>query len=1182
MDKFKYTIDHIFDLAKFIWLHRKGNKSIFVIRCWYFIAIALIGVYAFAFYADSNGNWHLSISTAVLGWSEIIFLLIVSLFTAYVLYLFNRDTYAEYRKKAIAKIAQEQFLHSISPITQFSEFERLYSKHGVKEFVDNDDYRKIRSIISDSSKGNVRLLGLSGTGKTFIIQSAFIEGGNTAKVFYCDNVRTGDIITGAANLSRQVDNATLILDNCPRDVYESVLQKVGDSIRLVSAYYDPTERANGCNLLYLDNGNLDIVVQTIVEQNLSREITQEQKNYLIHHSGNIPFMALLLVQAFNKLQGITDSFDRDLKEHLLDIQGEYPNEQRHVMRTISLCQPLEYAGGNAEQFRFLRDSENFTPIATNLNRNILFKKVINRLKERNLIESDSVYINMRPQPLAIWLVSEWIKEQGAGLMDSILELASQPKQLYAPLLDSWARRLEFMQDNQDAINLYSELLKVNGGPFANEDVVCSDFGSRLILAMSTVNPVAVAECYFAVLFRQSIEWLHDNLIGDARRNVVRTLEKICFCKDSFHLSTMVCARLALAENENWSNNSTGLFNQLFHVFLAGTESNLEDRIAVLKDLYEQGQEFHTLLLSAIKGAFTIEHLSRIGGAEKFGFKKLDDYCPNGIEITNYWNELYTLLCGWIDMEPHCLTDVAEIIQLNTRHFIRGGKPELLFKFIDTLAPKLNYEWNEMHKSLVETNNYDHPSHVVMDKISYWIEKLTPKDIVGRMKIAVHEIYIKERRGEDIMKKEEEISIPFAAEFLEKKAYLTKEMDTLINDDEGYLSWAFTMHLAHNLPIDEIEPMGEYIKKIVFKNIKTFYSSFIVALYRQIPNKQRTKHFIIDLYNAQYYALALPLLAVTDDEERQNLTFVLKQVKNGIISSDEVRKYFSAIRLHKSSEILTVLNILHDNGSDLQLEFDFIAEYWFMDDLYHNEDLLNKYKSILIRYPIVDNTHYNYEYTRQVDNVLKKTNDRGFAKEINRKLINALSCHITHNGLEDLYDVLLTKYRGDIWPEFIEALTDIDNRSKFFFQIRYKIGAGFDFGEKALFQGHEEEMKEVCKNYPKYGPWVCAAMCPVFDQASKETGEIESFHPFAIWLLENYGRDQNILDEFHANLCTFHWAGSTLPLYEDRRRCFENLLHNPKLPTSVKEWIKKCLVANKSDYDREAQNEAYTKMAYNNH
>ena len=936
MDKYRYTIDNFFETAKFIWLHRKGDKSIYVIWSWRFIAIALIGVYAFAFSMDSNGNWTFKISTAELGLYEIIFFIIATGFAVYALWLFNKEPYKKYREETLEYIKHEQFLQSISPITEFSEFERLYSKHGVKEFVDNEDYIRYRNIISDASKGNVRLLGLSGIGKTFLIQSAFIESGDTTKVFYCDNVRNSNIVTAAANLSRQVPNATLILDNCPKDVYESIYQKIGDSIRLISAYYDPNDSALSSNLLCLDICNLGTVVESIIDQNLTRKITQEQRNYLIYHSGNIPFMALLLVQAFNKLQSITDNFDRDLKEHLLDIKGENPAEQRHAMRTLSLCQPLEYADGNAEQFIFLRDSDNFTPIAVNVNRKILFKTVINRLKERNLIESDSIFINLRPQPLAIWLVSEWIKEQGVGLMDSIMELASKPKAFYSPLLASWARRLEFMQDNQDAINLYNELLNINGGPFANEDVVCSDFGSRLILAMSTVNPVAVTECLHAVLFGRSIEWLHDNLIGDARRNIVRALEKLCFCKDSFHIAALVFARLALAENEKWSNNSTGQFKQLFHVFVAGTESNLDERISVLKDLFNCSKEFHNLLFEAINGAFYIEHLSRMGGAERFGFKELVDYQPNGLEVNKYWDELYGLLCSWIEKEPEYLSNVAELVQHNTRWFIRGHRPDLLFKFLETLAPKLNYDWNGMHKSLIETNNYEKSTPEIKQKITHWIEELKPKDIVSRMKMAVHDMYIKNIKADDQIQQEEEIAIPYAIEFIEKKAYLTKEMDTLIFNNKDYLSWAFTMHLAQNLPADEIVPMGEYIKKVVFSHDKALNSSFLVTLYRQIPDKLKTRPLIRELYENQYYSLALPLMAVTDDDKQTNLIFALNQVQKGVISFDEVRKYLSVIRLNTSEEILSILKTLQENGADIQLEFDFLAQYWYHDEIFQSK------------------------------------------------------------------------------------------------------------------------------------------------------------------------------------------------------------------------------------------------------
>lgn len=1105
---------------------------------------------------------------------------IIGLITFVLLYALVLNFFA-IKVKANKELIYRQILMSIKPIVPFSDFEHFYQKHEVKQFVDDPIYQKVRSIIGDKTKGHTRLLALSGTGKTFLILSAFLESGDTDNVFYCDEVQHPDMLTAALNIKKEFKEATLILDNCPSDICETVIKRIGDSVRIVSAYYDPFDKTRFASSLSFDDCDMLNVVTHIIDENASKTLTYDQKGKLIHHSGKIPYMALLLVKAFNNSDDIFDSVDSSLLDHLLDIQGQHPNEQRIAMRTLALFQPLDFNNAQSDIAKYLINSNNFTPIEINLNRDLLFKNVVQNMYTRNLIDQDSIFINVRPQPLAIWLVGEWLKDRGNSIKDTIIELTQQENHIKKAILESWARRLEYMQGNEDAVNIYAELVSVNGGPFANEDVVCSDFGSRLILAMSTVNPVAVAECLFAVIFGQSIEWLHNNLIGDARRNVVRTLEKLCFCRDSFHLAALVFARLALAENEAWSNNSVGQFKQLFHIFLAGTESDLDARIAVIKDLYLRGKEYHSLLLSAIKGAFVIDHLTRMGGAERFGFKELEDYSPNGIEISKYWEDLYELLCSWIEVEPENLLDVAEIVQLNTGRFIRGGKPDLLFKFIQTLAPKLNYDWNEMHKSLVETNNYDHPSPVISDKISYWIEMLKPKDIVGRMKIAVHETYIKERTGSEIVKKEEEISIPFADEFIKKKAYLTKEMDTLINNDESYLSWAFTMHLAQNLPIDEIEQMGEYIKKVIFKCDKLFYSPFLVALYRQIPNKQRTKRFIIELYNAQYYTLALPLMAVTDNEERVNLAFALKQVKDGVISFDDVRKYFSAIRLQTSKEILYALNILHNNGADIQLEFDFISSYWYRNDMYEDEELLNSYKSILLRYPLVENNHYNYDYTRQVDGVLKKSDDSNFAKKINRKLIGVLSYHPTHNGLEDLYSILLTKYRKDIWQEFIEALTDIDNRSGFFIHLRYEIGSGLDFGEKALFKGHEEEMKVVCKKFPKYGPWICAAMCPVFDQANQETGEVESFHPFAIWLIENYGNDPKILDEFHANLGTFHWAGSTLPLYEKRKRCFENLLNNPKLSSNVKEWIRKCLTANNNDYDREVQNEAYRRLAYNN-
>ena len=137
----------------------------------------------------------------------------------------------------------------------------------------------------------------------------------------------------------------------------------------------------------------------------------------------------------------------------------------------------------------------------------------------------------------------------------------------------------------------------------------------------------------------------------------------------------------------------------------------------------------------------------------------------------------------------------------------------------------------------------------------------------------------------------------------------------------------------------------------------------------------------------------------------------------------------------------------------QLQFDFLSQYWYLDELYSNICLLNIYKDVLLNYPLDKANNYNYEYTRQVIGVLEKNDEIEFAKQMNRKLIELLSFNSSFSKVEEIYPVLLTKYREVVWMDFIQALVDFDNRPGFFLHVRYEIGSGFDFGEKSLFGGH---------------------------------------------------------------------------------------------------------------------------------
>lgn len=1075
-------------------------------------------------------------------------------------------------------LVQDSFKASIRPILSLSDYSsKIYQNHGVAKPEDNDELRKKRKLIADRESGHIRVLALSGTGKTYQILQAFTETDMLDDVYYCDNVNSPAFESAIKELKQRCPNCTLILDNCRSKICDDVIRDYGMSMRIVSAHYDPLDRSDVANTISFEDDCLSSVINDIIESNSTGRMPEEQKSFIREHSGNIPLMALLLTKAYNDNGSFTDIHDRKLLDHLLELDTEYADIQRIAMRTIALFQPFDFDDGNSDFARYVINNNNFTSYIETIDRYEVFKRVVRKLHERTLIEKDSVLINMRPQPLACWLVGEWLKDRGSAIVDTLVDLTSQPKEFSHHILESWARRLEFMQGNKDAEDLYAELVKINGGPFANEDVVCSDFGSRLILAMTTVNPVAVSNCLYSILYPKTIDWLKENLIGDARRNLVVALEKLCFCKDTFEQSAHTLARLAVAENEDWANNSKGQILQLFHIALAGTECDLDARFRVLKSLYEDAPEYKPLLLLAIKGAYAHQNLHRMGGPEKFGFIELKDYTPTWAEIDSYWANIWSLMVDWMEKYPDDIRVLSDIVASNARRLVRAGRAKTLFEYIEHISQIVSNNWNSMHKALVEVKNFDPMNPQDGEEVLKWIEILTPKDIISRMKDAVHDQYSKVNIDERAIDKEESIVIPFVEEYIATKSYMTDSM-LKVMDDKDYISWAFVKHLALQLPLEDIPSFWNYILSHVNTKDKTYHSSFLVRLVQALSNHSVADSLIHELYACGYVRLSISLMGVTDDPNHRWLAFCFDEVHARRLEMSMINGYLNSIRINDATQILALGQFMKEKQADNQLLFDHYATYWYLPELYTNEDCLVAYKTAVLNYPLDVQVGYNHEYNLIVKTLLEKQKDNDFASALNLKLIDFLSNNHSHYNVEELYKTLLTHYYDVVWPDYAKAVTDIDNHAAFFLNTRYTIGSGFDFEENLLYPGHEEEMKQLCKDYD-YGAWVCAGTCPVFADANPEDGKVYSFHSFAIWLMETYGGKEHVIEEFSANMGTFHWTGSTIPLYEDQRRCLNDILVRVTIPEPVKDWARKRLKVVEEDLERERQNDAYMRMAY---
>ena len=69
----------------------------------------------------------------------------------------------------------------------------------------------------------------------------------------------------------------------------------------------------------------------------------------------------------------------------------------------------------------------------------------------------------------------------------------------------------------------------------------------------------------------------------------------------------------------------------------------------------------------------------------------------------------------------------------------------------------------------------------------------------------------------------------------------------------------------------------------------------------------------------------------------------------------------------------------------------------------------------------------------------------------------------------------------------------------------------------------------------------------------------------------------VLSSLHANMHSFSWAGSPIPLFEDNIECLKPLLSHKR--PSVRVWAQRCIDEYRSEIKREISQEEFMRMHY---
>ena len=178
---------------------------------------------------------------------------------------------------------------------------------------------------------------------------------------------------------------------------------------------------------------------------------------------------------------------------------------------------------------------------------------------------------------------------------------------------------------------------------------------------------------------------------EGRREVVWALEKIAMWEDLFADAARLLLALGEAENEDCSNNASGVFTGLFspaYSRLAPTESPPTDRFPILKEAFESGSRAKRLLaLEACKiGLQPMRMWSRTVGAEYQGLRQEPErWEPETYgELWEVYRQVWQLLVEQLERLPADEREKGVAILLEHTHEL-GQIPKLADMIVDTVG-----------------------------------------------------------------------------------------------------------------------------------------------------------------------------------------------------------------------------------------------------------------------------------------------------------------------------------------------------------------------------------------------------------------------------------------------------------------------------------------------------------------
>ena len=1028
------------------------------------------------------------------------------------------------------------------------------------------------------SKYCARINGLSGLGKTRTAFELFKQNELLQKlVVYIDAANSSDITGLVSDFVNLGLTGILVVDNCDNELHvqlQKEVQRTDSELSFLSIDFN-LERVSSTTeitlLPFTDDEIRQILAPTYAER-------IPELDRIVRFAQGYPQMAVLLAEArLNEEKEFGALTDDSIANKLLwGTSGSVNEKDEVILKGCALFDRFGFDSEVSYEYQYIASRlQDISPED--------FHDCVKRFTERGLIDRRGRYAQLVPKPLAIRLAAQWWRRSRPETQSDLI--GSIPESLIVSFCDQ-IEKLDFLPEVKEL----TEALCGKNGPFGQAEAILSDRGSRLFRSFVNVNPEATSEALYIALKDLHKDELK-NIKGDVRRNLVWALEKLCFHKEIFVKSSNSLLQLSFAENETWGNNATGIFSQLFRVWLSGSEAEPSQKLSVLRTALDRHDiDIDRVVLKALDNAISNHGGSRTIGAEYQGSKPpLVEWKPKiWQEIFDYWDSCFEFLLQLTDYTSVISKEARDVIGHNIRGIFSRGRISTIDWVIEHVVAKHGPYWPSALTSLMHIQEYDlnNVPQEGLDALERWFKRLTPEasNLEAQLLVMIVNPPWEHKKNE-------------AGEYIDIANVNAEKLGLELRTDLPKIEPYLALLLSGNQRCAYV--FGYSLMQASAEAYEFLNKAILVLTELEIPNPMLLNGLFSKLYKLNPDKWNEYLERFHNDKRLHR--FFPDLIKTGDITAISLNMLLGLIQASQVPEVMAT-NILYSNSSDTVSEAEVgsfcikLAEYsdlgkWAALDIlfmycYGQDGRYLKVKEplkyIVSHVPLHEKGTKGRRDLHQWASVVEKFLDSDnvdFSIRVTNQILNATKNELDHSDIwsyiKNVVKLMISKYPHEVWALFSRAIVDASGMQRYWIQQIFEREDSFSNQKESIFSILPTKLTlDWCHQHPTIGPYFVARCINIFETVEGVKTPSNLF----IKLLEKFGQTKELGGELSANLSSKGWTGSLVPYLESDQTALTPLAthHNPH----VSEWANKHISYLKMAIKYETSRDEEDRLRYN--